>query len=207
MLLCLHGVPTSPALWERLGLPHVAPMLSGELEHQVRAVVPLVTPDTVLVGHDMGGVVAAMAALRVRPRRVVLSGTALGPYWAMVRATAWPGLWRGFYQRHAGKRFVAGAVSPALAKEALAAFPGADPLEMRTIARSMRPPAGLASQLAARVPVSLVWGRHDRWYPPTVARAVARGTGAEITWIEAGHFAMWEAPEAYAAALVVFTRS
>ena len=50
------------------------PTLAGELPGQVEAVVPLLTPDTVVLGHDMGGVVAAMAAVSgTAPRAVVLA--------------------------------------------------------------------------------------------------------------------------------------
>ena len=206
--LALHGVPTSPALWARVPLALDVPALGGGLRAQVAAVVPRITAESVVIGHDLGGVVAAMAVVAagergVRARRVVLCGTALGPYWAMVRVTAWPGLWRYFYARHGGRRFVAGAVHPSRAAEALAAFPGADPAEMREVARGMRPPANLAARLAATAPVSLLWGRDDRWYPPAVAHAVARGTGGALHWTEGGHFAMWEAPARWAEAFRV----
>ena len=196
-LVCLHGVPTSPALWSRLGLPLIAPALSGTLAEQVAAVRPLVNSETVLVGHDMGGVVAAMVALDVRPQRLILTGTALGPYWRMVRATAWPGMWRFFYQRHGGRRFVAGAVSPENRADALTTFPGAEAREMRGVARSMCPPAGLAQKLRG-MPVSLLWGSQDRWYPLAVARGIARASGADLQFVEGGHFVMWERPEGYA---------
>jgi pimeloyl-ACP methyl ester carboxylesterase len=211
-IVALHGVPTSPRLWERLPIPVVAPALHGvatagraswSLDSFVADLLPILTPETVLVGHDLGGVVAAMAALRVRVREVILTGTALGPYWAMVRATAIPPLDRYFYRRYGGRRFLAGSVSGGRVAEVLTAFPGAPdlPERMRILARHMRPPPDLARELGRRVPVRLVWGRRDRWYPPVVARALARATGAEIRWIEAGHLAMWEEPEAFAAAL------
>ena len=200
-LLALHGVPTSPALWSRLPLVMEAPALAGTLAAQVEAVVPRVGPDTVLVGHDMGGVVAALVALRTRPRAVILSGTALGPYWTMVRATAWPLLWRYFYARHAGRRFVAGAVTAEHRAATLQAFPGADPMEMRAVAQAMRVPPDLAGALAKVAPVALVWGDADRWYPPWLARRIAARTGAEIHWVRGGHFAMWENPAGYDKAL------
>ena len=209
-LLALHGVPTSPRLWDPLarklersgsGWRVEAPALKGLLLEQVAAVVPLLTPDTVVVGHDMGGVVAAMAALEAPPRAVVLTGTALGPWWALIRASAWPVLWRPFYRRHGGRHFVAAAGASARREAALAAFPGADPLEMRAIARSMRPPARLAPRLAAVAPVFLLWGEADRWYPAPVAHALARAAGTRVRLLPGGHFAPWEEPEAYATAL------
>lgn len=201
-LLALHGVPTSPALWSRVAIPMETPGLSGTLAAQVEAIAPRVGPDTVLIGHDMGGVVAALVALRTRPRAVILSGTALGPYWTMVRATAWPVLWRYFYARHAGRHFVAGAVSAEQRDHALTEFPGADPVEMRAVAQSMRVPPDLAGSVASVAPVALVWGQHDRWYPPWIARRIAARTGAEIHWVRGGHFSMWENPVGYAEALL-----
>ena len=162
---------------------------------------PMVGPETVIVGHDMGGVVAAIVALAARPLGVVLSGTALGPYWTAVRATAWPGFWRYFYAHHAGTHFVAGAVASSRRAEALAAFPGAEPEEMRAVARSMRPPPSLAQRLGAATAVELIWGRRDRWYPPLIARRLQAATGAPLAWVDGGHFSMWEAPEPFTAAL------
>ncbi len=216
--VALHGLPTSPALWARLPVPVLAPALRGvataeprddwSLDGFVDEVVPHLDADTVLVGHDLGGVIAAMAAVRVRVRSLVLTGTALGPYWAAVRLTARAPLHRYFYERHAGRKFLTGAVSPARAEDVLAAFPPVPDLaaRMRAIARAMRPPPGLARRVAAHVPVRLVWGRADRWYPPPVANAVARGVGAEIRWVEGGHLCMWEHPEAFAAALLASPR-
>lgn len=208
-IVAIHGLPTSPRLWERLPIEVIAPALRGvatpedrgdwSLESFVAEVLPLVDGDTVLVGHDLGGVIAAMCASRRRPRALVLSGTALGPYWAAVRLTAWPVLQRYFYEKYAGRRFLAGSVGEGARAAVAAAFPGLEPARMRAIAREMRPPPGLARSL--KVPVRLVWGRDDRWYPPAVARAVARGCGASITWLPAGHLCMWEEPERFAAAV------
>jgi pimeloyl-ACP methyl ester carboxylesterase len=212
-IVALHGVPTSPTLWSRVPLHIVAPALGGvatvadrgdwSLASFVDEVVPLLDADTVLIGHDLGGVVAAMAAMRVRVRRLVLTGTALGPYWGPVRLTARAPLHHYFYDRYGGRRFLAGGVAPALSEDVLAAFPPVPDVaaRMRALAREMCPPPGLARAVAARVPVSLVWGRDDRWYPPWVAGAVARGTGASITWVDGGHLCMWEEPEAYARGL------
>ena len=210
-IVAIHGVPTSPALWGRLsfvvtapalvGLATVAPRDDWSLSSFVEEILPLLSADTVLVGHDLGGVVAAMASLRVRVRRLVLSGTALGPYWAPVRLTARAPLHRYFYDRYGGTRFLEGGVTGG--GDVRAAFPPVPELaaRMRAIAREMRPPPGLAAAVRGRGAVSLVWGREDRWYPPWIARALARGTGAEIAWVDGGHLCMWENPEGYAAAL------
>lgn len=209
-LLALHGVPTSPALWAPLraalaarGGPRIeAPGLAGTLAEQVARVRPLVGPDTVLLGHDLGGVVAATVALERPCAGVLLAGTALGPYWAMVRLTAAPGLWRWFYARHGGRRFVAGAVHPSRREAALAAFPGEDPVEMRRVALAMRPAPGLARRLGAARRVHLLWGRADRWYPLAVGRALSRATGAPLQLLPGGHFGPWEEPEAWAEAVL-----
>lgn len=210
-LLALHGVPTSPALWDPLraalsarGGPDVeAPALTGTLAEQVAALRPRVRPDTVLLGHDLGGVVAASLAVERPCAGVLLAGTALGPYWAMVRLTAAPGLWRYFYARHGGRRFVAGAVHSSRREAALATFPGAEPLEMRRVALAMRPAPGLARRLGAARRVHLLWGREDRWYPPAVGRALARATGAPLQLLPGGHFGPWEEPDAWADAVML----
>ncbi len=211
--VAVHGLPTSPALWAGVatrvpmltpalgGVGTVAPRASWTLDDFVADLLPFLDGDTVLIGHDLGGVVAAMAATRVPLRALVLSGTALGPYWAPVRFTARAPLHRYFYEHHAGRKFLTGAVSPPLRSEVVAAFPPVPelPARMRAIAQAMTPPADLAKNL--RLPVHLLWGRNDRWYPPVVARAVARGTDASLTWVPGGHLCMWEFPDAYALAL------
>lgn len=220
-VLALHGVPLGPRTFERVAaladVPFAAPALRGlataatrahwRLDGFVDEVLPEVTPDTVLVGTDLGGVVAAMIACRTEVRAVVLSGTALGPYWAAVRATAAPLVWRYFYRRHGGRRFLAGGVGDAdraaflaAMTPELAAIPDL-PARMRALAREMTPPRDLARAVAARARVRLVWGRRDPWYPPPVARALARATGAEVTWLDAAHYAAWEAPAAFWAAV------
>jgi pimeloyl-ACP methyl ester carboxylesterase len=208
VLLALHGLPTSPALWARVPLALDAPSLPGvdddtpfDLDALVARTAARLSPGDVVIGHDLGGLVAARVALATEVAAVVLTGTALGPYWAMVRATARPPVDRYFYDRHGGRKFLAGSVSPVRRDEAIAAFPPVPPDRMRAIARAMRPPPGLAQRLAQRTRVHLVWGRRDRWYPPVVARALARATGATVRWLDAGHLCMWEEPEAFAAAV------
>jgi pimeloyl-ACP methyl ester carboxylesterase len=76
------------------------------------------------------------------------------------------------------------------------------PGRMRRLAAEMRPPPDLATSLGAATHVHLVWGRRDRAYPPLVARRLAATVGAQPAWIDAGHYAMWEAPDAFARAVL-----
>lgn len=203
MILAVHGLPTSPALWDRLALPLVAPRLRGVDDDEPFSIAGLaadlaeqVDETTVVVGHDLGGPVAASIASSRPVKALVLTGTALGPYWWMVRATALPGVQSYFYERHAGRKFLRGSVSPALGDEAVAAFPPVPPARMRAIAVRMRPPP-----FAVKCPVHLIWGRDDRWYPPWVAHALARRFGVDVRWVDGGHLCMWENPAGFAEAL------
>ena len=116
-VLAIHGVPTSPALWSRLALdvPVDAPPLAGlateaapsrwDVGVWLDELRPRVDADTWLVGHDLGGILAAMLAVERPVRGVVLCATSLSPTFAWaLRATAWPLAWRYFYRRHGGRR-------------------------------------------------------------------------------------------------------
>jgi pimeloyl-ACP methyl ester carboxylesterase len=71
---------------------------------------------------------------------------------------------------------------------------------MRMLASHMKPPPLLAERI--NCPVFLIWGTRDRWYPPFVAKNIARQTKATIHWIDAGHYAMWEKPKEFENALL-----
>lgn len=215
MIVAIHGVPLGPRSFARLTTPVRAVALRGLTTVEDRPSWSLrsfvdevdVGPDDILLGQDLGGVVAAMIALARPVRGVILTGTALGPYWAMVRATAAPPLRPFFYERFAGRRFLAGGVGPdardrfvAEAEPDLAVVPDLAG-RMARLAAEMRPPPGLGRRLAIAAPVALVWGERDRWYPPPIARAVARACRAPLTWVEAGHYAAWEAPADFDAAI------
>ncbi len=217
-IVALHGLPTGPRLFERLDIP-----AGWELVRpQVPGLGPAGTPDDwslewaaeslrtqhdtdsadALVGHDLGGVLAAMLA---RPgQSIVLSGTALGPYWTAIRATAWPFVNRLFYHRYAGRIFLRNGGlpehRPGLA-EAFAEHGDGWAERMRRIAWAMKPPRGLGRKLR-ECNVLAAWGRHDPWYPPfPVAHAVTRSTRGRLELLEAGHFAPWEAPRGFSEAL------
>jgi pimeloyl-ACP methyl ester carboxylesterase len=212
-VVALHGMPTSPRLFERLELPPgwslEAPPVPGlgddgtaadwSLRSCAEALRTRAEGADILVGHDMGGVLVAMLA---RPgQSVVLSGTALGMYWTMIRATTLPGLRGFFYRRHGGRRFISAGGLPEHRDGLLAAFgdhgPGW-PERMCRVAARMKTPFGLPIVLRS-CGVRLAWGRHDPWYPGPVARTVARTTGGRLSWLEAGHFAPWEDPRGFAA--------
>ena len=211
----LHGLPTSPRLFERLVLEPdwhlVSPKLRGltpgevdlewSLESCAESVREHVRDADLIVGHDLGGVLAAMLA---EPgQQVVLSGTALGWYWAAIRFTALPGFRVLFYRRYAGKRFLSRGCRPEHADSLLAAFDSEGlgwSQQMESIARGMKPPSGLSERLRA-CDVHLIWGRSDPWYPPLIARKIQRETGARLHWLECGHFAPWEDPTGFQQAL------
>lgn len=155
----------------------------------------------VLMGHDLGGVLAAMLA---KPEQsVVLSGTALRTYWWAIRGTALPGFQRFFYQRYAGQRFLSRGGLSEHRQDLLATFGdnGADwPDRMRQIAAGMKPPKELAKKLRD-CKVHLIWGDQDPWYPLIVAKAVQRATHASLQTLPCGHFAPWEDPVGFSQAL------
>ncbi len=155
----------------------------------------------ILIGHDLGGVVAALLA---QPgQSVVLSGTALGLYWTAIRLTALPQVHRFFYEKHQGRHFIARGSMPEHARSLLEAFGDRGPnwgARMRRIAQGMKPPAGLGRSLRS-CGVRLVWGRRDPWYPQRVALAVQRSTGGHMSWLDCGHFVPWEDPRGFTAVL------
>lgn len=215
-LVALHGLPTSPRLWERLVLPPdwmlSCPWVSGlgpegtasdwSLEACAEQLSPQIEGADVVLGHDLGGVLAAMVA---KPgQTLVLSGTALSVYWWAIRATAWPLAHRWFYQRYGGHRFLSHGALPEHSESLLAAFGDhgsgwSD--RMRRIAQAMKPPSGLARRLRS-CQVHLIWGQQDPWYPAVVAHAVQRGTGGALHWLPCGHFAPWEDPGGFSRVLV-----
>jgi pimeloyl-ACP methyl ester carboxylesterase len=211
--LALHGVPAGARAWDRLDFPmqiHSFRGLGTSEEREdwslgafVDEIAPLLGPDTVLLGHDFGGLVAAICALRFPLRGVVLTGTALGPWWSIARLGALPGPHFLFYELFGGRFFMRmGSTEGDLLQSFTSEL--ADPSIagwMRKLGCEMRPPPQLAQSLSRRCPVHLIWGRSDRCYPPFVARAVARGTGGSVQWVDGGHYCMWENPRAFTAAL------
>ena len=215
-VFALHGLPTSPRLWERIQLPEgwtidapTCPGLGSEgtseewsLDYCVEQLQERAHNADILVGHDMGGVIVAMMA---KPgQRVVLSGTSLGAvYWAGIRITALPLAHRFFYAKYAGKRFLRQGCLPEHADELLNAFGDHGPDwgdRMRRIAKGMRPPNDLIERLGG-CDLHLAWGRSDPWYPARIYQQLSRKTGAQLHLLDAGHFAPWEDPVGFEKAL------
>jgi pimeloyl-ACP methyl ester carboxylesterase len=158
----------------------------------------------VIVGHDLGGVLAAMVAKR--GQGVVLSGTSLlRPYWDLCRATALPPVDRYFYDRHAGGRFLGRGTGEKDREGVLAAFLHHGPLwpaRMKRVARGMQVPRDLSERLRGCA-VAFAWGQDDPWYPLALARWEARQRKAPVLVGAGRHLLPWEAPEVIAAAVRV----
>jgi pimeloyl-ACP methyl ester carboxylesterase len=202
-------------LWERLVLPENwvlnCPSIQGlgthgtavdwSLSNCAQTLSVLAAQADVLVGHDLGGVLAAMLA---KPdQNIVLSGTALRYYWWAIRGTALPGVQRVFYQRYAGRRFLSRGGLPENSADLLTAFGDNGPDwsdRMRQIAAGMKPPRGLANKLSA-CKVHLIWGEQDPWYPMFIAKAIQRATQASLHTLPCGHFTPWEDPVGFSQAL------
>lgn len=217
--LLIHGVPTDGRLWrgvaEALGpsVEVLAPDLPGfgaapaiadpTPARLAEALLPLVDARTDLVGHDLGGLLAAWIAARRPVRSLVLCSTALGPGWLPSRLTALPPLNRYFYRRYAGQRWLAMGVGPAKRAALLAQYDRADPAWMEAIARRL--PVGAGGRWRPTAPTLCLWGAADRSFPAWGGRRLARRLGAAWEALPGSrHYAMWEEPEAFAGALARF---
>ena len=203
--LALHGVPIGKETWKYIDLPMQHHQFAGlsTPEHRtdwsltsfVQEVLPHIDENTVVIGHDFGGVVAAMCAAKTHPKAIILTGTALGRWWLLTRISAAPVLRLFFYEAFAGQLFVRyGHASP---KGTLPNPPEYKdwPLRMRMLAQQMKPPPNLVNQIGC--PVYLVWGRKDRWYPPFLAKRLSKQTKATLYWVDGGHYSMLENPKEF----------
>lgn len=240
-VLLLHGIPTRSELWRDV-IPRlarrarvIAPDLLGYgrsdapgehpvgIEAQAGYVLQLLdaldVPRATVVGHDIGGGVAQLLAVRhsARVERLGLVNSVSYDSWPIpeMRAIqvaapvvehlpAGPtatglelGLRRGFVDQDRGRRFLSEFLEPFSTPEGLDVFV--------QHARSLdpRPTEELAPDLPRlRIPVAVVWGRHDPFQPPEWAERLASDIPtAELTWVEASHFSPADNPEAVAEAL------
>ena len=167
-----------------------------------------------LVGQDYGGLLVADRAARAGAASLCLSSTAVDLCWLPVRLTALPVVERYFYRRFGGRRWLAmGVEAPQLA--ALTALCGAAladptmPERMRRTAAGLDPAWlwSLPGRLRGRCPTLCLWGEADRSVPPAIGRWTARRLGGGFQEVPGRHYACWEHPDTYAAALLAHLRS
>ena len=197
--LAFPGIPAGSGAWEKLpvrtldfsGIQDNETRKSWGLDSFVDEVLPHYDNNTILVGHDLGGVVAAMSAVQKRPRAVVLTGTALGNWWFWTRLSAAPLLNRFFYHTFKGNLFV----KVGGGQSTLHRFSNQphfhDPSKMMTLAKHMKPPKNLALELATNCPVYLIWGRKEVFYPGFIAKRLSKALNAPLFWNDGGHYCMW----------------
>ena len=231
-VVLLHGVPTSGALWRPVaarlagaGLRVIVPDLPGwgqaaalpgrptvgaHVAWLNRLLGALGARSPLVVGHDLGGLLALEMVAAGTARGACLCSAWGGLGWLGARLTAMPLLERFFYRHHGGRLYIRRGSAPDRRGAALRTFGPAldDPAvvpHMRAIARGLS--ARRLRRLPGRVrrtglPVHCLWGADDPFVPAWAARRVARGLGAGLELIEgARHLAPHDRPEAVAAAL------
>lgn len=252
-VVLLHGIPAGAELWRGVlselgaaGRSAAAVDLPGYgctavppgIDHSLAGAAELVAawlrqrdvPPVWLVGHDLGGVVAQLLAVRHPDLvgRLTLGDCPVGgdtwpvPPIRLVRALAVAGL----YDIPLVTRLGAAALAPALLRSAVADPTVLDAATLRRVfldgkvtdgagrrafarhlrALDPRQVAAIEHELTdVRVPTQLIWGAEDRYLPFDTVGARLRDALPEpsVTVIEdAGHFPPLERPEAYAEALL-----
>lgn len=168
-------------------------------------------PDAVLIGHSMGGAIAAEAAIEL-PQRVrglvLIASAGLGAREPLLfRVARWPvigPLMLAFRGRGLTERLLKSTyadprkVTPADVDQYYA--PMAEPgygRALRVVLREFRSDAlnGRLDRIAA--PTLVLWGEDDRWIPPILGRALASQVprSAFLTVRHAGHSLQEEAPD------------
>ena len=202
--LALPGIPAGPGVWKPMpvrtldfsGLHSMEKRRTWKLDSFVEEVTPHYNENTILMGHDLGGVVAAMAALKKRPRAVVLSGTSLGSWWIWTRWSAAPIVHIFFYQLFKGRLFLRlgeGLFSKRRFshRETYLHHPDC----MRELAKNMRPPKDLKANVKAICPVFLIWGKQEVFYPGFLATSLSQTINAPLFWNDGGHYCMKTHPQ------------
>jgi pimeloyl-ACP methyl ester carboxylesterase len=197
--LALPGIPAGSGVWEQLpvrtldfqGVQDATHRPSWALQSFVDETLPHYDQDTILIGHDLGGVVAAMSAVQKSPKAVVLTGTALGHWWFWTRLSAAPMLNRFFYHTFKGNLFVRLGGGRNTGRRFANQPHFHDPTKMKRLALHMKPPTGLVEKLKTTCPVFIIWGRREVFYPGFLAKSMAHRLDAPLYWNDGGHYCMW----------------
>lgn len=251
-IVALHGIPTGAELWrgvlERLGAagrsatavdlpgygctsvpPYVDHSLTGAAELVAAWLRQREEPPVWLVGHDLGGVVAQLLAVRHPDLvgRLTVGDCPVGDTWPVAPIQLIRQLARaGLYDLPAVPRVAAATFGRALLRSAFADPSRLDQATLdrvffdakvtegpgrRAFARHLRSldprqTAAVEQELSdIHVPTHLIWGDSDRFLPFDTVGARLREalTDPTVTLIrDAGHFAPLEQPDAYAEALL-----
>jgi pimeloyl-ACP methyl ester carboxylesterase len=177
-------------------------------------------PDAVLVGHSMGGAIAAEVALAAPGRvrgLVLIDAAGFGTRWPFVlRIAHWPLLGRvamGLRGRGMTARILRSTyadpskVTAADVDQYYA--PVAEPdygRAVRGVLREFRFDALPGRLGAVQAPTLVLWGEADTWIPPRIGRLLAAGLPrvAFFTVPRAGHAAPEEQPESVNRSLIAF---
>ncbi len=212
-LIFLHGAASSPDIWsrQRRHYPHAVYFTYPEtdadpphlLTEYARAVMSVMRPPAILVGHSLGGAVAELCATRPESRvaGLVLVGT--GP-----RLPVNPDLLAGLIHRPSdtldqiARWSLAKSAPPALVERSRELARAAD----RSLAYRQFAACGhfdLTGAPPCPQPAAIIWGAQDRMTPPALVRTLFSlfpdHVAEEVP--EAGHLVMLEQPEAFNRAL------
>lgn len=178
--------------------------------------------DAVLVGHSMGGAIAAEVALKAPDRvrgLVLLDAAGLGTRWPFtLRAARWPVV-GGVVTALRGRGLTAGILrstygDPSKIRDgdvdqyyAPVAEPDYGPA-LRGVLREFRFDALQGRLGAITAPTLVVWGSADRWIPPAVGHRLAEELprAAFLLVPGAGHAVAEESPEVVNRSLLAFLK-
>lgn len=178
--------------------------------------------DAVLVGHSMGGAIAAAVALAAPDRvrgLVLIDAAGFGTRWPLaLRVARWP-LLGALATALRSRSSTAGVLwstygDPAkLTKQDLDQYyaPVPDPDYGRAMRRTLEQFHfdDLVGQLGGVIqPTLVIWGGADRWIPPAIGRRMAAEfpRAAFVLVPRAGHAAPEEAPDVVNPALIAFLK-